>query len=55
MCKKATTWASGEKGIARPDPKINVQYDQNVVIGNKVIISNGGRLAIKRHSNYLKA
>ncbi|OUR63585.1 transcriptional regulator [Colwellia sp. 39_35_sub15_T18] len=40
--KKATTWAGGEKGLAKSYPKINVQYDQNVVIGDKVITSNGG-------------
>ncbi len=40
--KKATTWAGGEKGLAKSYPKINVQYDQNVVIDDKVITSNGG-------------
>ncbi|MBL4763033.1 MAG: DJ-1/PfpI family protein [Gammaproteobacteria bacterium] len=40
--KKATTWAGGEKDLAKAYPKIHVQYDQNVVIGNKVITSNGG-------------
>ena len=40
--KKATTWAGGEKGLAKAYPKIDVQYDQNVVVGNKVITSNGG-------------
>ena len=40
--KKATTWAGGEKDLAKSYPKIKVQYDQNVVIGNKVITSNGG-------------
>ncbi len=40
--KKATTWAGGEKDLAKSYPKINVQYDQNVVIGKKVITSNGG-------------
>lgn len=40
--KKATTWAGGEGNLAKSYPKINVQYDQNVVIGNKVITSNGG-------------
>lgn len=40
--KKATTWAGGEKDLAKSYPKINVQYDQNVVTGNKVITSNGG-------------
>lgn len=40
--KKATTWAGGEKDLAKSYPKINVQYDQNVVIDDKVITSNGG-------------
>ncbi len=40
--KNATTWAGGEKDLAKSYPKINVQYDQNVVIDNKVITSNGG-------------
>lgn len=40
--KKATTWAGGEEGLLKAYPKIKVQYDQNVVIDNKVITSNGG-------------
>ena len=40
--KKATTWAGGEKGLARAYPDIDVQYDQNVVVDNKVITYNGG-------------
>lgn len=40
--KKATTWAGGEKGLAKAYPKIKVQYDTNVVIDEKVITSNGG-------------
>lgn len=40
--KKATTWAGGEKSLAKAYPKIDVQYDQNVVIDSKVITSNGG-------------
>ncbi|MEZ8144325.1 MULTISPECIES: DJ-1/PfpI family protein [Enterovibrio] len=40
--KKATTWAGGEKDLAMSYPKINVQYDQNVVIDGNVITSNGG-------------
>lgn len=39
---KATTWAGGEKGLAKSYPKVNVQYDQNVVIDSNVITSNGG-------------
>jgi len=40
--KNATTWAGGEKGLLKAYPKIKVQYDQNVVIDDKVITSNGG-------------
>ncbi|MCF6323778.1 MAG: DJ-1/PfpI family protein [Gammaproteobacteria bacterium] len=40
--KKATTWAGGEKGLAKAYPKIKVQYDENVVVDDKVITSNGG-------------
>ena len=40
--KKATTWAGGEKGLSKAYPKIKVQYDQNVVVDDKVITSNGG-------------
>ena len=40
--KKATTWAGGEKGLAKAYPKIDVQYDQNVVIDKNVVTSNGG-------------
>ena len=40
--KNATTWAGGEDGLLKAYPKIKVQYDQNVVIDNKVITSNGG-------------
>lgn len=40
--KKATTWAGGEKDLAKAYPKINVQYNQNVVEDKNVITSNGG-------------
>ena len=40
--KNATTWAGGEKELAKAYPKIKVQYDQNVVIDDNVITSNGG-------------
>jgi transcriptional regulator GlxA family with amidase domain len=40
--KNATTWAGGEKDLLKAYPKIKVQFDQNVVIDNKVITSNGG-------------
>lgn len=40
--KMATTWAGGEKDLAKSYPQVNVQYDQNVVIDSNVITSNGG-------------
>lgn len=40
--KKATTWAGGEKRLARAYPEISVQYDQNVVVDQNVVTSNGG-------------
>jgi len=40
--KNATTWAGGEEGLLKAYPKIKVQYDQNVVVDDKVITSNGG-------------
>lgn len=40
--KRATTWAGGEKGLAKAYPNINVQFDENVVIDKNVITSNGG-------------
>ncbi|GAA3922015.1 DJ-1/PfpI family protein [Litoribacillus peritrichatus] len=40
--KKATTWAGGEKGLAKAYPAIKVQYNQNVVVDDGVITSNGG-------------
>ena len=40
--KNATTWAGGEEGLLKAYPKIKVQYNQNVVVDNKVITSNGG-------------
>ena len=40
--KKATTWAGGEKELAKNFPKVDVQYDQNVVLDKGVITSNGG-------------
>lgn len=38
---KATTWAGGEKELQNAYPKINVQFDQNVVVDRNVITSNG--------------
>ena len=43
--KKATTWYGGEKELASSYPKVNVQYDQNVVIDGNLITSNGGAVS----------
>jgi len=43
--KKATTWAGGEKELAKAYPKIKVQYDKNVVIESKIITSNGSSVS----------
>jgi len=40
--KRATTWAGGEKGLARAFPKAQVVFDQNVVVDQGLITSNGG-------------
>ncbi|MBL4827438.1 MAG: DJ-1/PfpI family protein [Spongiibacteraceae bacterium] len=40
--KKATTWAGGEKTLAKRYPAIKVQYDQNVVLDKGVVTTNGG-------------
>jgi len=40
--KKATTWAGGEKGLASAFPKAQVVFDQNVVVDQGLITSNGG-------------
>jgi len=40
--KKATTWAGGEKALASAFPKAQVVFDQNVVVDQGLITSNGG-------------
>jgi len=40
--KKATTWFGGEKDLKKAYPKIDVQFDQNVVVDGNIITSNGG-------------
>jgi len=40
--KRATTWAGGEKGLASAFPKAKVVFDQNVVVDQGLITSNGG-------------
>lgn len=40
--KRATTWAGGEKSLASAFPKAQVVFDQNVVVDQGIITSNGG-------------
>jgi len=40
--KRATTWAGGERGLAKAFPAVHVQHNTNVVIDEGVITSNGG-------------
>ena len=39
--KKATTWFGGEESLKEAFPKVDVQFDQNVVVDDKIITSNG--------------
>jgi transcriptional regulator GlxA family with amidase domain len=39
--KKATTWAGGEGDLKKDYPKVDVQFDTNVVVDKGVITSNG--------------
>ncbi|WP_271274442.1 DJ-1/PfpI family protein [Aliamphritea hakodatensis] len=39
--KKATTWAGGEADLQDSYPKVDVQFDSNVVVDGRVITSNG--------------
>jgi len=43
--KRATTWAGGESGLQEAYPKIKVQVDENVVVDEGVITSNGGAVS----------
>ena len=40
--KKATTWAGGEGKLLKLYPKVDVQFNQDVVVDGNVITSNGG-------------
>lgn len=40
--KKATTWFGGENGLAKAYPQIKVQFNQNIVIDDGIVTSNGG-------------
>lgn len=42
---KATTWAGGEGDLKKTYPKVDVQFDQNVVIDKNIITSNGGAVS----------
>ncbi len=40
--KQATTWFGGEMDLKNSYPKIDVKFNQNVVVDDRVITSNGG-------------
>jgi len=52
--KKATTWAGGEKDFQSNYPKVKVQFDQNVVVDDKVITSNGSVVSYQAALTLLK-
>jgi transcriptional regulator GlxA family with amidase domain len=39
--RKATTWAGGEKAFQQRYPKVDVQFDTNVVVDGHLLTSNG--------------
>lgn len=64
--KKATTWAGGEAQLKRAYPGVDVQFDTNYVVDDRVITSNGSvvsyeaalilleKLSSKRKSNEVR-
>jgi len=65
--KKATTWFGGEADLKKSYPKIDVQFNQNVVVDDRIVTSNGGpisyeaafvlleKLSSKKFSNEISA
>lgn len=43
--KKATTWFGGEAELQKTYRNIEVQFDQNVVVDDRIITSNGGAVS----------
>jgi transcriptional regulator GlxA family with amidase domain len=39
--RKATTWAGGEQALQQSYPKVDVQFDTNVVVDGHILTSNG--------------
>ena len=52
--KRATTWAGGESTLLKAYPEIKVQFDQNVVVDDGVITSNGGPVSYQAAFELLK-
>jgi transcriptional regulator GlxA family with amidase domain len=52
--KKATTWAGGESNFQRQYPKVNVQFDQNMVIDDGILTSNGSVVSYQAALTLLK-
>ncbi len=42
---RATTWAGGEADLKKSYPRVDVQFDQNVVVDGNIITSNGGAVS----------
>lgn len=52
--KKATTWFGGEESLQEAFPEVDVQFDQNVVVDDKVITSNGSAVTYQATFELLK-
>jgi transcriptional regulator GlxA family with amidase domain len=52
--KKATTWFGGEESLKEAFPEVDVQFDQNVVVDDNVITSNGSSVTYQATFELLK-
>jgi transcriptional regulator GlxA family with amidase domain len=53
--KKATTWAGGESDFQRQYPKVDVQFDQNMVIDDGILTANGSVVSYQAALTLLKS
>ena len=51
--KKVISWAGGEQDLLTSYPKIDVQFNQNVVVDEKVVTSNGGLVSYQTAFEWL--
>lgn len=52
--KKATTWAGGESDFQRQYPKVDVQFDQNMVVDDGILTSSGSGVSYQAALTLLK-